>query len=116
MMGEGHTWLKYRYLHDRKITSDILSFADVFYIGPILPKPAEKLSPELEKIIHNSGDDGILLISFGSEIAILTDKMIATIAESVSKLKQTVVWKVKRKFQLDKLCVAPYKECRKAVI
>eukprot|EP00794_Sanderia_malayensis_P015237 gene15237-16811_t len=68
---------------------------NVFYVGPILPKPAKPLPAEFEKIMQESGDNGVVLIAFGSHISSLNDKIIAKIAKALSKLRQTVIWKIK---------------------
>eukprot|EP00794_Sanderia_malayensis_P015238 gene15238-16812_t len=68
---------------------------NVFYVGPILPKPANQLPAEFEQIMQESGDNGVVLIAFGSHISSLNDKIIAKMAKALSKLRQTVIWKIK---------------------
>ncbi len=78
-------------------------FADTFYVGPILPSPARKLPQSLENIMKESGDEGVILISFGSEISSLNNEVIVEMMKALAQMKQIAIWKFKRKFYVS-LC------------
>ena len=47
--------------------------------------------------MQSSGDHGVVLISFGSAIMHLDEKIINSIIAAVAQLKQKVIWKIKGK-------------------
>ena len=67
----------------------------MFIVGPLTTKPAGKLSEELEDFMQSSGEHGVVVISFGSAIMHLDEKIIETIITAVSRIKQKVIWKIK---------------------
>ena len=73
-----------------------VTFLDTFYVGPILPQAAKELPADLKEIMESSGEHGVVVISFGSEISSLNDLLLARIVEALGMLKQTVIWKAKR--------------------
>ncbi len=76
------------------------SFVDVFYVGPIMPQPARKLPDDLEIIMQESGEYGVIIISFGSDISSLNDEAVTEMMEALGQMKQTTIWKVTRKFSM----------------
>lgn len=67
--------------------------------GPVLPKPAETLPPDLESFMASSGDDGVIVVAFGSMVSSLPPKMLNTLAKVLGRMKQKVLWKIKGIFQ-----------------
>ena len=67
----------------------------MFVVGPITTKPARKLNEELEDFMKSSGEHGVVVISFGSAIMHLDEKIIEKMIAAISRLKQKVIWKIK---------------------
>ena len=72
----------------------LLCSLDTKLVGPLLPSPAKPLPNDLEEFIMGSGDQGVILVSFGSIIGEEDDQMIATMATVFSGLQQRVIWKL----------------------
>ena len=71
---------------------------DTRIVGPFLPSPANPLPDELEQFMQNAGDEGIILVSFGStleDLVGLEETLLHMIAETFSKVPQKVIWKLK---------------------
>ncbi|XP_074623673.1 2-hydroxyacylsphingosine 1-beta-galactosyltransferase-like isoform X1 [Acropora palmata] len=67
-------------------------------VGPFLPSPAKPLSDELEQFMQGSGDEGVILVSFGSVVGYnfgVDERILQVMAEAFSKLPQKVIWKLK---------------------
>lgn len=66
-------------------------------VGPLNVKDAVKpLPPDLEKFVSNSGGQGFVIVSFGSNLAsILQTQVVDMFATAFGKLKQRVVWRLK---------------------
>ena len=64
-------------------------------VGPLLSSPAKPLPHDLEEFVSGSGDKGVILVSFGSILGEMDDKMITTMAAVFSSLPQRVIWKLK---------------------
>lgn len=62
-------------------------------VGPLLSSPAKPLPDELEEFVRESGDQGVILVSFGSVLGEIDDQTIATMADVFSNLPQRVIWK-----------------------
>lgn len=62
-------------------------------VGPLLSSPARPLPDELEEFVRESGDQGVILVSFGSILGEIDDQTIATMADVFSNLPQRVIWK-----------------------
>lgn len=62
-------------------------------VGPLLSSPAKPLPDELEDFVRESGDQGVILVSFGSVLGEIDDQTIATMADVFSNLPQRVIWK-----------------------
>ena len=66
--------------------------SDTKVVGPLTASPAKPLNTELEEFMQNSGDQGVVLVSFGTVVG--TDKtMIDKMAAAFSKLPYKVLWK-----------------------
>ena len=70
-----------------------LCFLDTKLVGPLLSNPAEPLPEELEQFARGSGDEGVILVSFGSILGEISDQTISTMADVFSTLPQRVIWK-----------------------
>lgn len=62
-------------------------------VGPLLSSPAKPLPDELGEFVRESGDQGVILVSFGSVLGEIDDQTIATMADVFSNLPQRVIWK-----------------------
>jgi len=69
--------------------------AAVIVTGPLLPRPAKTLPPELESFMRSSGDDGVILVAFGSMVSSLPPQMLRMLAKVLGRMEQTVLWKIK---------------------
>ena len=63
--------------------------------GPLLPKPAKALPGDLESFMSTSGDDGVIVVAFGSMISALPAQTLNMLALVFGKMKQKVLWKIK---------------------
>ncbi|XP_031553529.1 UDP-glucuronosyltransferase 2B7-like [Actinia tenebrosa] len=63
-------------------------------VGNFLYGPAQPLPAELEKFMEESGDDGVILVSFGSIVNTLSDDISVVMNRAFSQVKQRVIWKV----------------------
>jgi len=71
---------------------------DTRVVGPFLPSPAKPLPNELEKFMQSAGDDGVILVSFGTVLGEhigFNESILQVMAEAFSKLPQKVIWKLK---------------------
>ena len=69
-------------------------YLDTKLVGPLLSSPAKPLPDELEKFVKQAGDEGVILVSFGSILGEIDDRIIATMADAFSSLPQRVIWKL----------------------
>ena len=69
----------------------------IIVTGPILPKPAKPLPIDLEKFMASAGDDGVIIVSFGSMLSSLPIPTIKMLAKVLGEMKQKVLWKLKGK-------------------
>jgi hypothetical protein len=60
-----------------------------------MPAPAQPLPAELEEFMQGSGDDGVILVSFGSMIDTLNDYVVDVMNKAFSKVSQKVLWRLK---------------------
>ena len=74
--------------------SSSLFLLDTKLVGPLLSNPAEPLPEELEQFVRGSGDEGVILVSFGSILGEISDQTISTMADVFSTLPQRVIWKL----------------------
>ena len=71
---------------------------DTRVVGPLLPSPAKPLPNELEQFMQSAGDEGVILVSFGTimgESSGVSESLLQVMAEAFSKLPQKVIWKLK---------------------
>ena len=64
-------------------------------MGPFLPSPAKPLPNELDQFMQVAGDEGVILVSFGTIVGDLDEKLLQMMAEAFSKLPQRIIWKLK---------------------
>ena len=66
-------------------------------VGPISVNKPNPLPAELENFINNSGGHGFIIVSFGSYVeTVMSKEKIDVLAAAFGKLKQKVIWKLKR--------------------
>ena len=63
-------------------------------MGPFLPSPAKPLPNELDQFMQEAGDEGVILVSFGSFMGGIEEE-VSMMAEAFSKLPQKIIWKLK---------------------
>ena len=61
-----------------------------------MPSPAQPLSEELEEFMQSAGDDGVILVSFGTYLRSLDENLIKLMATALSRLPQKIIWKIKK--------------------
>ena len=64
-------------------------------MGPFLPSPAKPLPNELDQFMQEAGGEGVILVSFGTIVGDLDEKLLQMMAEAFSKLPQRIIWKLK---------------------
>lgn len=69
--------------------------AAVIVTGPLLPRPAKTLPPELDSLMRSSGDDGVIVVAFGSMVSSLPPQMLRMLAKVLGRMEQKVLWKIK---------------------
>ena len=73
---------------------DLHSIGNIM-VGPLNVRDGKPLPPDLEKFVSNSGGHGFIIVSFGSNVAILPRPVVDMLATAFGKLKQRVVWRLK---------------------
>ena len=64
-------------------------------VGPVNIQPVKPLPPDLQQLIDSSGDDGIIIVSFGSNVAsVLEKEKVDIMADAFGRLKQKVIWRL----------------------
>ncbi|XP_020379865.2 UDP-glucuronosyltransferase 3A2-like [Rhincodon typus] len=67
---------------------------NVVYVGGLLSKPAKPLPQDLEDIILKAGDEGFIVVSFGSMLASVNlPVVLEEINAAFSRLPQLVIWR-----------------------
>lgn len=69
-------------------------FPDTKLVGPLLSSPAKPLPGDLQQFVMGSGDEGVILVSFGSILSQIDDQTIERMAAVFSSLPQRVIWKL----------------------
>ncbi|EDO37438.1 predicted protein, partial [Nematostella vectensis] len=64
-------------------------------IGPVNIQPPRPLSSEFQQIVKKS--DGVIIVSFGSNVAAIANKEVDVLTEAFGRLKETVFWRQKGK-------------------
>ena len=74
----------------------LLSFLlDYKIVGPLNIQPVKPLPPDLQHLVDSSGEDGVIIVSFGSNVASALDKeKVDIMAEVFGRLKQKVIWRL----------------------
>ena len=66
-------------------------------MGPFLSSPAKPLPSELDQFMEETGEDGVILVSFGTVVEGMKDSSLQMMAKAFSKLPHTIIWKLKLK-------------------
>ena len=95
-----HSWqTAFAFRYSCKVIFHFLSFVllmtALIVTGPLLPRPAKTLPPELESFMTNSGDDGVVVVAFGSMVSTLPTQTLRMLAIVLGRMKQKVLWKIK---------------------
>ena len=59
-----------------------------------MPGPAKPLQPEWESFMSSSGNNGVILVAFGSMLDTLDNKIVDTMNEAFSRLPHKVIWRL----------------------
>ena len=70
---------------------------DTRVVGPFLPSPPKPLPDELDRFMRESGDEGVILVSFGTVVDGLDETLLQMMSKAFSKLPQKIIWKLKLK-------------------
>ena len=68
--------------------------ADTRVVGPLRTGPSKPLPSELEEFMQSSGDDGVIVVSFGATLSNVDKRIWTVLADSFEKLPQKVIWKL----------------------
>ena len=68
-----------------------------------MASPAQPLSEELEEFMQSAGDDGVILVSFGTYVKSVDENILQMMATAFSRLPQKVIWKIKKGACLNKV-------------
>lgn len=68
--------------------------ADTRVVGPLRTCPSKPLPSELEEFMQSSGDDGVIVVSFGATLGHLDKSILTVLADTFQKLPQKVIWKL----------------------
>ncbi|CAL1572943.1 unnamed protein product [Knipowitschia caucasica] len=66
---------------------------NVIYIGGYSCKPPQPLPLELEEFVQSAGEHGVIVMTLGSIVNALPEKLAEEIAIAFSKLPQKVIWR-----------------------
>lgn len=66
-------------------------------MGPFLPSPPKPLPDELDQFMQEAGDEGVILVSFGTVVGDLDETLLQMMTKAFSKLPQKIIWKLKLK-------------------
>lgn len=73
-------------------------FSDTRVVGPLLASPPKPLPAELEAFMQSSGNNGVILVSFGSTISSSAKRIdkagLTVMAGAFAKLPQKIIWKL----------------------
>ena len=58
--------------------------------------PAEPLPAEFEEFMQNTGNEGVILVSFGTILGNVEEKKLALLANALSRVPQKVLWKLQK--------------------
>ena len=77
------------------ISWDLHFILDTRVVGPFLASPAKSLPSEIDQFFQKAGDEGVILVSFGTVVEAISDSLLKIMAETFSKLPQKIIWKLK---------------------
>ena len=63
-------------------------------MGPFLPSPARPLPNELDQFMQEAGDEGVILVSFGTVLEEVDETLLQLMAKAFAKLPQKIVWRL----------------------
>ena len=69
---------------------------DTKVVGPLLAAPAKPLQEELEEFMRKSGNEGVILVSFGSVMGNINENMLTLLVNAFSRVSQRIIWKLDR--------------------
>ena len=73
-------------------------FSDTRVVGPLLTGSPKPLPAELEAFMQSSGNNGVILVSFGSFISSSAKRIdkagLTVMAGAFAKLPQKIIWKL----------------------
>lgn len=82
-------------------------------MGPLsVTAPAEPLPAEFEEFMQNTGNEGVILVSFGTVLGNVEEKKLALLANALSRVPQKVLWKLQKGI----LCVMQNQEKPSSII
>lgn len=90
LMGKADIWLIRTYWDFENPRPFLPNFK---FVGGLHCKPAKPLPTEVEEFVQSSGDDGIVVFSFGSMVKNLTKEKANTIASALGQIPQKVLWR-----------------------
>lgn len=73
-----------------------LRFLDTKVVGPLLAAPAKPLQEDLEEFIQKSGNEGVILVSFGTVMGNINENMSTLLVNAFSRVSQRIIWKLVR--------------------
>ena len=68
----------------------------IHVVGPLSPAPASSLPTSFETFMQSSGDQGVIILSLGSELQLKDDKLPEMIA-ALNQISAKFIWKTKQK-------------------
>ena len=71
-------------------------------MGPFQPSPPKPLPNELDQFMQKAGDEGVILVSFGTVLDQIDEASLQMMATAFSKLPQKIIWKLKLEGMLTK--------------
>ncbi|XP_054754852.1 UDP-glucuronosyltransferase 2B33-like isoform X2 [Lytechinus pictus] len=66
----------------------------VIEIGGLLTRPAEPLEKELDDFMNSSGDDGVIILSLGTYVKVMPQRLNDVFASVFANLPQKVIWQL----------------------
>ncbi|KAJ7334572.1 hypothetical protein OS493_014896 [Desmophyllum pertusum] len=63
-------------------------------VGPLLTSPSKPLPAELEEFMQSSGDNGVIVVAFGTALTTLNRDILAVMASAFAKFPQKFIWKL----------------------
>eukprot|EP00058_Branchiostoma_floridae_P018053 XP_002603542.1 hypothetical protein BRAFLDRAFT_220053 [Branchiostoma floridae] len=79
-------------------TDDVLDFPrpsmpNMVQVGGLNVGEAAPLTKDMEAFVQSSGDDGVIVVSFGSMVKTMSTERLEVFASSFARLRQKVVWR-----------------------